>query len=234
MDIKLISDIMEGKYSSDTSKIGTTFQQLLDASDTTLMMPDSVKNLDRVQKDFMYSLLRHPYVEKWSWAYRPDLVGFQRLQQFIGDDFVLEINAGKALWAELYRRLVATDPNRGRWHCTDIQEQPDSFYPVEVLSDVDAIERYTEANVLVSIWPRSGVPDQLFKGNKLIYVGEKAAGCTGTPSFFEVNSEGKEVINQDEWKLVDVIKNNKWYAIHDKCYLFKRNHKIALIKWNYL
>ncbi len=54
----------------------------------------------------------------------------------------------------------------------------------------------------------------LFKGDKLVYIGEDEYGCTGSKKFHDILAK--------EWKLVETIDIPRWKGIYDQIHLYKR------------
>ena len=135
-----------------------------------------------------------------------------KITKFIGNDKVLEVGAGKGLWASLLDKegvdIIATD---------DLSWNDKRFYiQVKKMDAIKAINKY-DVNILMMIWPPNDPMAfnglKKFEGNKLIYIGERD-GCTGCDKF------RKELIKN--WKLVKTIDIPNWYGLWDKVYLYKR------------
>ena len=59
-----------------------------------------------------------------------------------------------------------------------------------------------------------------FRGNKLIFIGEGAGGCTGDDDFFNLLcSQWQEVTNigPEDWEGIP-----NWHGIHDRLHLYSR------------
>jgi len=53
-----------------------------------------------------------------------------------------------------------------------------------------------------------------FKGNKLIFIGEDADGCTGCGKFFGLLNS--------KWNLVKEVEIPQWMGLHDALFLYSR------------
>lgn len=96
---------------------------------------------------------------------------------------ILEIGAGRALWArflaERGANIVCADDHS--WNGATGSLEMSTFYPVESLDWQDAVKKYSEAGLLLMIWPppghRKSPPGLLeavkqFKGDDIVLVGE--------------------------------------------------------------
>ena len=54
----------------------------------------------------------------------------------------------------------------------------------------------------------------LFRGDKLVYIGEDKYGCTGSKKFHDILAK--------EWKLIETIDIPRWKSIYDQIHLYKR------------
>lgn len=122
--------------------------------------------------------LRYALLKKFGvWNYPTEHVIVQ-LKAFIGDNECLEIGAGSGLWSMMLKDLgvniVATDS------CDEIKTKTPVFTDIYKMDADCAVEHFTNANVLLSVWPRGFLKSALekFKGEYFIFVGE-IDGCTG-------------------------------------------------------
>lgn len=106
----------------------------------------------------------------------------EALKSLAGQDLVLEVGAGRALWAKLLAangvNIVCVD--NLSWFCNSVAP----FYPVEELDWIEAVKKYSNANVLLTIWPPYESPSLNtaiveFKGNYVVFVGEFGGCCGG-------------------------------------------------------
>lgn len=113
-----------------------------------------------------------------------EITWIHQLAQFIGHQTVLEVGAGSGHLSVFLKQfgvnIVATDMN------------PKNKF-VEKLSAVDAVRKY-EKDILLCSWPEYNsefLTDAIrhVTVHKVIYLGEREGGCTGSSSFFDLFSE---------------------------------------------
>lgn len=120
----------------------------------------------------------------------PTIEAINEIFNFVNYNIVLEIGAGTGIWARLLQlrgvNIIATDKYIDY-----------TFYPIELLNGIDAIQKY-HTNVLFLCWPPISSMAynvlQKFKGDKLIYIGKN--DCTASENFFKLLSkEWIKIIN---------------------------------------
>ena len=176
--------------------------------------------------------------ESWTPPFSYDIL--KKMVSFIGDSKVLELAAGTALQARFLNMMgvdiIATD---------SYDELGDFTYmPVEKIDYKNALKKYGDTvDCLMIIWGR-GLPDKetfkLFKGNKIIVIGEPYGGCTSagiiddiccyadkndidTSNLVDDNTDNdydNELV--DQWLNVDRIYFTQWFGINDYIQLIKR------------
>ena len=131
------------------------------------------------------SLSRAVYTENISWGtLSSETINWIRLL-YTNDTFhkILEVGAGRGFNAMMLKKacipIVATDEKA--------YEQ--TFTTVEVSDGVNAIQKYSDCDCLLMVWPPYAEPFAFncltaFKGRHLFYVGEYDGGCTGDDAFF--------------------------------------------------
>jgi hypothetical protein len=191
----------------EPKKIDILFEQIKkDGPNKDAVMPH-FRDPDYRQKLDMCSIeheRRDLFVNKYSWAV-PSKEAIQKMVTFIGTDKCVETGAGSGLWSHLLQLsgvdIIATD---------DKSEKCKSYYTtVEKLTDIEAITKYQDRNVLFLCWSRTD-PVPRFTGNKVIYIGESESGCTdGIP-------------NETEWKLQEQVQIPCWWGVHDYLELYVR------------
>jgi len=137
-------------------------------------------------KDVLLSSLTRR-IQRQCWAYAiPTSDIITECVKFIAGNRVLEIFAGRGLWARFLADqgvdIVATD-NKS----THLDHDASTFFPIENLNAQEAISQYSDRNVLLLIWPPMDTGSEIksFPGNKIIYVGEGRRGCTGEDGMFD-------------------------------------------------
>lgn len=145
------------------------------------------------------------------------------IKNFVGSDSILEINAGRGTWARLLIdegvSVDATDlfaPIDSKY--PPFRESNETFTPIRIAhATIAALE--TNANCLMTIWPCYDTPMaddalKVFRGNKLVYVGEDSDGCTGDRGFHERIAK--------DWLYYGEMGIPKWSGLHDRLYLYTR------------
>ena len=144
-------------------------------------------------------IARDKFVSEYSWAI-PTRKIIAELKNFIGDEIVLEVGAGKGLWAFLLKnvgvQIIATDKNLTENSWTNILKY----------DAITAINKFCP-NILLIIWPPYNSPmayDALkkFTGDKVIYIGEGYYGCTGDDNYHQLLT--------NEWKLSKKLDCPQW------------------------
>ncbi len=162
---------------------------------------------------------RRFFTSEYSWAIpTPKTIG--QIKSFLNQepndpaDYLLDVGAGSGLWARLLHeagcRVVATDAGKQKW--------PKSFAIVQKLSALQAVRVYSNAPALMLCWPPYADPMAhtaitRFMGDKLIYIGEGAWGCTGNERFHKHLEK--------HWKLIHPHSICQWPGMNDwlGCYV---------------
>lgn len=177
-------------------------------------------------------MARNDFVNRLSWAV-PSRAAIDAIAEFVGDAHVLEVCAGRGLWAALLRaRGVSITP-------TDLHPGHNSSMEISPIPVTDRDRTYCEvlergalgavatidADVLMMVWPPLNHPAgaealRAFSGTRLIFVGEHTDdgdptwGCTGDDALHEMIAA--------EWRLHAEIEIPQWEAIHDFVMLYER------------
>jgi hypothetical protein len=101
---------------------------------------------------------------------------------------------------------------------TDNTEYENTYAKINIIDSVSAVKKYN-TNVLMTIFPPYN--DKMaynalkkFKGEKVVYIGESAGGCTGCDKFHD--------LLQLEWKLEKKIDLQVWFGMRDALYLYTK------------
>ena len=161
---------------------------------------------------------REKYITTIGWAIPSD-EAINEITNFVGQETILEIGAGLGYWAKLLQDkgviVIPTDNKETHWK--------HSKHPLHTkvirAKHTDAIKKYKEASVLFLCWPPYDKPMaeeslNLFKGRKVIYVGEEQEGCNATDGFFN--------LLEKEWSLIKNIRIEQWWGLHDYLALYER------------
>ena len=161
---------------------------------------------------------RERCTETFSWAIPSD-EAILKIREFVGEETILEIGAGLGYWAKLLQRkgvkLIPTDNKGASWK----HNANPSFIDIICKNHTEAIESFPNATVLFLCWPPYANPMateslKLFRGDKLIYIGETLGGCNATDDFFSAL--------ETQWEEINDISIEQWYGIHDRLFLYER------------
>jgi hypothetical protein len=196
----------EKKFSDDANILKSLINDDRYDIDTCLQMINKYLNRNDL-KDYFQELL--------SFAIPSD-TGILKIKNFANNGQILEVGAGNGLWAGLLKKIkcniIATD-NFSTHYTGSIE-----YITIDKLSHIEAIKKYNHANVLFLCWPpdtlMSDESINLFRGDKLVYIGEDKYGCTGSKKFHHILAK--------EWKLIETIDIPRWKGIYDQIHLYKR------------
>ena len=175
--------------------------------------------MNKPASDYIYNFQkREKYATTIAWAI-PSREAIDVITNFVGQETVLEIGAGLGYWAKLLQdkgvSIIPTDNKEIHWK----HSKQSSYTKVIHAKHTDSIKKYKEATVLFLCWPPYDEPMaeeslRLFKGTRLIYIGENYGGCNATDDFFNLLEE--------QWLLFKEIYIKQWDGIHDYLSLYER------------
>lgn len=152
------------------------------------------------------------------------------IRDFVGTEKVLEIGAGRGLWAQLLLvagvnilptdgapRLAGFRARPGAQHAS-IQSLPGAqFTPVLTMSANDAVSALSRRKCLFTCWPSTDMKwmKLLETGNfeKIVYIGEEKGGCTANNTFFRY---------MEEHYVKEVFPIRRWNGSNDELHLYLR------------
>jgi hypothetical protein len=164
----------------------------------------SVEFLNNIM--FSFTFREQIFVHMFGWSI-PSLESLEDAVSFIELDTVVEIAAGVGFWSALLRSKnvnVYTTSIVDNHYYNHKEMETNIWTPIEILSGVDAVQKYTDANCLFLSWG-NGVLYQvlpLFKGNKIIIIGEDEGGCT-------------DYLDCDDFYLVKCVDIPRWRGLND-------------------
>lgn len=132
--------------------------------------------------------------------------------EFVKDQKILEVGAGKGYWAWLLSQLSEKDD---LILATDLNPPNETFYPVQELCAFDGAKQAAEeGRVLLTIWPENAKPwtgafvkrFRNYGGKRLIYIGEWK-GCTGDDKMHD------EL--QEHFRIVEALDLPSWITIRN-------------------
>lgn len=162
---------------------------------------------------------RRQFTDKFAWAI-PTEEAITAIKEHIDGRALLEVGAGLGLWARLLSdagiTVTATDLKQSPAHADF--SMMETYFPVERRGAVSAVRKYQECRALMLCWPPYDGPMAAkalreFNGDRVVYVGEGAGGCTANDAFHR-RLEG-------EWVEVRSVSIPQWEGIHDRVELYK-------------
>jgi hypothetical protein len=177
--------------------------------------------------------------ENFSYAI-PSREAIQELVQWLGGSKVIEIGAGRGLWARLLSEegiaVEASDlsqlsknkffsPRESGAGQHGSRSKNHVFFDVKQMSGDDHARQSTTNDTLMMVWPYFSENDddgedwqsnalRSFNGSKFIFVGETAGGTTGSPALWREISKN--------WRHDGSIDIPRWQMIHDHIQLYVR------------
>jgi hypothetical protein len=177
---------------------------------------------DNVRDLALTELRRKPLINKYSWSI-PDARAIAICKRYSP---LIEVGAGGGYWAKLI-----TDAG-GKITCYDNPEQDGYWWGSGLSSNkkwhrINATKDYCSAirrnrdRTLFLCWPPKGKEDTFtvdclnaYSGEHLIYVGEGAGGCTGSPAFHKLLNKTFEIKK--------IYRLASWHSISDCLFVYKR------------
>ena len=159
-----------------------------------------------------YRVMRETMCERFSWAV-PTNEAVDRIVAFAGKGGVIEIGCGNGYWLSLLSQhlpYVGIDACPVKRQYVKVVKGTERF-----LSTCDAI--YLQ--VLLLCWPPYKSPMalrslEMWKGPRLVYIGEQGARGCAEPMFFHKLAT--------DWRLVEEVDIPQWFNRSDKVYLYTR------------
>jgi len=176
---------------------------------------------------------RRDFTQNFGWSV-PTKEVIDKLQQFVGNDKILEVGAGKGLWAKLMQdagmSLTPTDLHSGGDN--SYYGGSDSFTQITQMDAEEAVLSFSDHTVLFLNWPPYDSPMaanalKKFSGNKLIYIGEGPGGCTANDEFCQMLYKSWQHVDsacvphpESSWG--NEIEIPQWEGLHDCISLYVR------------
>jgi hypothetical protein len=165
-------------------------------------------------------VIRTSAIAHFSWAV-PTLPVISAIAAFVSGDGILEVGAGSGYWSKLLS-VVGADVTALDSFAEGLEEDGNRrplFFPVVEAKGEEYISAgRAGSRALFFCWPRNnfGAGDGFpgYGGNKVIFVGEEAGGCTADIS--------SALVRTGEWEVVDKLYMPRWSAINDVCHLLQR------------
>ncbi len=174
----------------------------------------TIEHLNNIM--FSFTFREKIFVHMFGWSI-PSLNSLEEALNFIRNDTVLEIAAGVGFWSALLRSKnvnVHTTSIVDNHYYNNKEMEHNIWTEVEILDGTDAVQKYTDANCLFLSWGNGILYKTLplFKGNKIIVIGECEGGCTDY-----LNTD-----DFDEFELIQCITIPRWRGLCDDMRFYVR------------
>lgn len=147
------------------------------------------------------------------------------IAKFLEGRAVLEVGAGRGLWAHLLHlegvTVDATDAftPTAAGYPPFVRSGTDMTYCPVRLVDAEQAASTTSAQALMLVWPpyntdMSELALDAFGGDCVVYVGEGNGGCTGTETFHDTL--------EARYNLARTLQLPQWDGLHDRVMLYTR------------
>ncbi len=166
---------------------------------------------------------RDKYTKNIAWAV-PDEETIKKIKAFVGGKTVLEVGAGRGLWAKILQKYgIHTRPvdNFSGYGNKEVDQNEENLYTkVENVSG-EKVTQQRSSDVLLMIWPpfdndlAFNVLNN-FSGNKFIYIGEREGGANANGNFFDLLSE--------KWNQLTELDIKQWAGIGDSIFFYTRKN----------
>lgn len=231
-------DIVIDQYTSDEfGLLGKQIKQFLELFHNPEHLPYSSIVIAEIKRQrpitFMFeTYIRNSYITNYGFSIiTKELI--DELKEFIGDRKVLEVMGGNGYLSRCLHEagvdIICTDTNEwatSKKVSSRYQNWVNTWYPIEQLDAVEAIEKYNDRDVVIMSWPPYCEPTDvdvlnecLWRGKTLIYIGEGEGGCTGTDQFFEIvddlGDKGKVRHNLYSGTTFDML---QFFGMHDQVF----------------
>lgn len=196
----------------------SSMKELNDALMNLIKIVGPNKILDEKYRDNLNIRMLY-FKNRISWAV-PNQDFIKTCQEFVDDDSILSIGSGRSFIEKLFllKKIKVHPTDNYKWQMNG------HFCKVEKINHKNAIKKYSDANVLMLIWPPHSDPMaseslKLFKGNKVIYVGEGIGGCTANNKFFDLLNK--------EWNVEKCFEMSRFKpcSVYDSCLFYTRKIK---------
>lgn len=173
---------------------------------------------------------RQFFTQELSWSI-PSQTAIHQIVSFTQSQTILEVGAGKGLWAALIQKsggdVVPTTP----WYRARTQtdgrrsyrsQSRTAFTQVERLEAIKAVHAHPECTTLMMCWPSMDTPPpqqvlHAFRGDKFIFIGEKHLDTE--PIGNELTF--RQQLAQD-WTLTKTCRIPNWPGVYDAVYCYTR------------
>lgn len=161
---------------------------------------------------------RDMFRQKWGFSI-PSRSAVDSIARFASDRRILDIGCGRGTWSALLMLAGCRVEAYDSFDDGHIREG-DCIVQAGVAEGSEAVASRSKVDdVLLLSWPphwNDLAEDSLkaFRGDRLVYIGEKWGGCTGTDEFFDLLDL--------QWRLVKKVKLRNFGLINDAVWMYRR------------
>ena len=174
---------------------------------------------------------RQFFTQELSWSI-PTKAAVDEIVTFTQGQGILEVGAGKGLWAALIQKsgghAIPTTP----WYQARTQkdglrsyrsQSRTTFTDVARMDAFQAIQSHPECKTLMMCWPSMDTPPpqqvlSAFHGDRFIFVGEKHLDSEPGPDGLTFRQQLER-----DWTLTKAIRIPNWPGVYDAVYCYTRN-----------
>ena len=225
-----ITGILERDEAELKKSDPTQFIDEMTHGDVFRLIQDYGPDAQHLDKTISMAARRRFFVSYFAWAI-PTEEAIATIRRFANGQPILEVGAGKGLWASLLQKtgatVLATDDLSTHSGQNDPSDDPryrvrKAFTFVERLNHLEALSKYGFCPTLMMCWPPFGLgmsEETLreYRGDRLVYIGEQQAAAeavTGSESFHHRL--------QQDWHLSAKITVPRWPGVYDAVFLYRR------------
>ena len=161
---------------------------------------------------------RDLFRQKWGFSV-PSRKAVLSIARFADDRMILDIGCGRGTWSALLALAGCRVESYDSFDDGYVREE-DCLVRASVGDGSDIVASRSEENdVLLLSWPphwNDLAEDSLraFRGNRLVYIGERWGGCTATDEFFNLVDE--------DWELAGTVPLRNFAPIQEGVFLYRR------------
>jgi hypothetical protein len=162
---------------------------------------------------------RDTFRSRWGFSV-PSRRAVDGISNFARDSRILDIGCGRGTWSALLTLAGCKVVSCDSFEDYDIAAHECMVNPVVADGSTFVSQISTAEDVLMLCWPpfwNSMAEDSLqaFRGDRLVYIGERWGGCTATDGFFDLLEAG--------WSIKKSISLKNFWPISDSVMMFVRS-----------
>jgi len=190
----------------------------------SLLIDIDIKKLDvliDILANKLFMNLKQYFAEYFSYG-KPTKEAMENIKKIIdisNNGKILEVGSGKGFWSYLLNKfynvdIIATDIGASHYEIKELSNSDLTWYPIEILNAKDAINKYSDRDILLTVWPLKYLNTIIenYNGEYIIIVGEPCNYstdmlCEDMDNDIEHGDIGQHFISSDKygWNLIDII-----------------------------